>query len=196
MVETIDLIEYLSDRGARYGISADELFAAIPDSVKATPEAALEWVKLKDISHIEPLSHGGESAGDNWFFEDSSVNRSRGAETATESEQQAAAEDGERDAQEVLKFAARVAAGQAASATVTAVGVVPAAAIGLSIYAFYRQVKCEKARTDNPAMGPEGSSQWVIYGQATPHQSSTWVGATKRVAVRNLLGIYSPVLAS
>ena len=99
MTETIsDLMEYLAERGAPYDIPADDLLAAIPESARE-PKLAYEFMQLKDISHIEPLSKGGATAGDNWVLEDSSVNRARGAETMTQTEQNTAELDGIRDAQ-------------------------------------------------------------------------------------------------
>jgi len=99
MTETFsDLMEYLAERGAPYDIPADDLLAAIPESARE-PKLAFEFMQLKDISHIEPLSKGGATAGDNWVLEDSSVNRARGAETMTQTEQNTAELDGIRDAQ-------------------------------------------------------------------------------------------------
>ena len=57
---------------------------------------------MKDISHKTPLSQGGKPAGDNWILEDSSVNRSRGAEQMTESERKAAQVDAQHDAHNIL----------------------------------------------------------------------------------------------
>jgi len=106
--ELANLMEYLDQRGAPYGIDGSEIFDQIPESVRK-PEMAYQYMQLKDISHIEPLSKGGEPAGDNWFLEDSSVNRSRGAETATEAEQATAENDAYWDAKKIQRIA--VAAG-------------------------------------------------------------------------------------
>jgi hypothetical protein len=62
-------------------------------------------MQLKDISHIEPLSKGGNPAGDNWLLEDSSVNRSRGAETMTNQEIVAAEADSIIDGKRLAKAA-------------------------------------------------------------------------------------------
>lgn len=103
MVDTaFELMEYLANRGAPYGISAEELLAQIPESARA-PKTAYEFMQLKDISHIEPLSKGGNPAGDNWLLEDSSVNRSRGAETMTEAEIVTANHDSIVDARKLAK---------------------------------------------------------------------------------------------
>ena len=105
MVDTaFELMEYLTERGAPYGISAEELLTQIPESARS-PKVAYEFMQLKDISHIEPLSKGGNPAGDNWLLEDSSVNRSRGAETMTEGEIVAANNDSIVDARKLTKAA-------------------------------------------------------------------------------------------
>ena len=126
MVETaFELMEYLAERGAPYGISAEEIFEQIPDSAQS-PKVAYEYMQLKDISHIEPLSQGGEPAGDNWVLEDSSVNRSRGAQTMTKQEIATAQLDGEIDA---IKLAAKVATPVATAVAVDAIGPTVAAGV-------------------------------------------------------------------
>lgn len=98
MVETtFELMEYLAERGAPYGISDMEIYQQIPLDARS-PQLAYEYMQQKDISHIEPLSKGGDPAGDNWMLEDSDVNRARGAETMTASEQRVAEADGLEDA--------------------------------------------------------------------------------------------------
>ena len=68
MTETFsDLMEYLAERGAPYDIPADDLLASIPESARE-PKLAYQFMQLKDISHIEPLSRGGPTAGDNGFL--------------------------------------------------------------------------------------------------------------------------------
>jgi len=153
MIETIsELMEYLAERGAPYGISPDELLDAVPNAAKTDPQHTYEYMKLKDISHIQPLSEGGATAGDNWFLEDSSVNRARGAETATEAEQQAAEADGFSDAAKIagraVAFAAAsgvadaVGIGEAAGVVATALGgapvLVPLAAVGVCAYVIHK----------------------------------------------------------
>lgn len=109
-------------RGAKYGIDGMEILDEIPESIRE-PEMAYEFMKLKDISHITPLSEGGDPAGENWFLEDSSVNRSRGAEEVTPQEQAAAKADGEWDARQIRKIAGRAALYMGAStATEAAIG--------------------------------------------------------------------------
>ena len=102
MIDSLpELMEYLDNRGSKYGISAGELYEAIPDNVR-NPSDAHEYMQMKDISHKTPLSQGGNPAGDNWILEDSSVNRSRGAEQMTESERKAAQVDAQHDANNIL----------------------------------------------------------------------------------------------
>lgn len=162
MIETfVELMEYLDDRGAKYGIEGIEIYNEIPIEARE-PQVAYEYMQQKDISHIEPLSKGGERAGDNWFLEDSDVNRSRGAETATEAEQATAEADGKQDAQQLVrmvKMGAALAGGQLlmegagglaaaeAGLLISALPVVATvAAVGAAGYGTYRVVK--HARTN------------------------------------------------
>jgi len=109
MIDTLpELMEYLDMRGGKYGIEALDLFNSIPESARE-PELAYEFMQMKDISHIQPLSQGGETAGDNWLLEDSSVNRSRGAEPMSDTEQATAQADAHTDADQ-LKRAAKIGA--------------------------------------------------------------------------------------
>lgn len=152
MIETfVELMEYLDDRGAKYGIEGMEIYNEIPVEAR-DPQVAYEYMQQKDISHIEPLSKGGERAGDNWFLEDSDVNRSRGAETATEAEQATAEVDGKRDAKQLVrmvKMGGAMAAGQAlvegSVVAVETIAVLPTiaavAAVGAAGYGTYRVVK-------------------------------------------------------
>ena len=106
MIEAaFELMEYLTERGAPYGISAEAIFEQIPEDARS-PKVAYEYMQLKDISHIEPLSKGGSPAGDNWLLEDSSVNRSRGAGTMSDAEQKAAEADAVVDAKRLALMAA------------------------------------------------------------------------------------------
>lgn len=98
MIDTLpELFDYLNDRGARYGISGEELFHAIPESARE-PSVAYEFMQMKDISHKVPLSEGGHPSSDNWILEDSSVNRARGAQTMSPEEERTAAADAIDDA--------------------------------------------------------------------------------------------------
>lgn len=106
MIDTMtELMEYLDMRGAPYGISSTELYEAIPQQLQAKPEIAHQFMKLKDISHIEPLSKGGDPNGNNWILEDSSVNRSRGAQDMSDSEQATAKADAVLDGRQLLRAA-------------------------------------------------------------------------------------------
>ncbi len=101
MIDTLpELFDYLNDRGARYGISGEELYKAIPESAQE-PSRAYEFMQMKDISHKVPLSEGGHPASDNWILEDSSVNRARGAETMTPEEERTAQADAINDADNI-----------------------------------------------------------------------------------------------
>lgn len=98
MVETtFELMEYLAERGAPYGITDMELYQEIPLEARS-PKVAYDYMQEKDISHIVPRSKGGDPAGENWVLEDSNVNRARGAETMTAEELEAAEADGKADA--------------------------------------------------------------------------------------------------
>lgn len=157
MIETfVELMEYLDDRGAKYGIEGMDIYNEIPIEAR-DPQVAYEYMQQKDISHIEPLSKGGERAGDNWFLEDSDVNRSRGAETATEAEQATAEADGKRDAKQLIrmvKMGGAMAAGQAiiegSVIAVETIAVLPTiaavAAVGAAGYGTYRVVKHAKQK--------------------------------------------------
>lgn len=102
MIDTLpELLEYLDMRGSKYGIDAHELLNAIPEDARS-PKVAYQFMQEKDISHIVPLSKGGDPAGDNWVLEDSSVNRSRKAQTMTDQEQRIAETDGQLDAKRLV----------------------------------------------------------------------------------------------
>jgi len=106
MIETaIELMKYLSERGDKYGITAEELLDAIPEEARE-PEVAYAYMQEKDISHKVPLSQGGDPAGDNWVLEDSDVNQKRGAEVMTAEEIDTAEVDGNADAKRLMKTAA------------------------------------------------------------------------------------------
>ena len=93
-----ELMDYLGMRGAKYGISAQELYDTLPVDAQSSPQAAYAFASNKDISHIVPLSKGGDPSGDNWMWEDPSNNRSRGADTMTDHEQTMADKDNIQDA--------------------------------------------------------------------------------------------------
>lgn len=93
-----ELMEYLKMRGDKYGITAQELFDAMPADAQSSPQAAYAFASSKDISHIQPTSKGGDTAGDNWMWEDPSPNRSRKDDPMTSEEKAAASADNVRDA--------------------------------------------------------------------------------------------------
>ena len=118
-------------RGAKYGIPGLDLLDAIPESARE-PEVAYEFMQMKDISHKVPLSHGGESAGDNWVLEDSSTNRSRGAQTMSDQEVAAAEADAHSDAKQLgraAKIGAALAVGGAVAEPVVTTGLMAAGAL-------------------------------------------------------------------
>ena len=124
---TPELMDYLQMRGAKYGISAQELYDAMPPDAQSSPQAAYAFASNKDISHIEPTSKGGDPNGDNWMWEDPSPNRSRGDETMSDHEQTMAEQDNIQDA----KVARRaVIAGGTIIATNVAVDALTATAVG------------------------------------------------------------------
>ena len=98
MIDTLpDLLEYLDDRGARYGIPGSEIHEAIPAAIRSDAKQSFDYMQMKDISHIQPLSKGGPPAGDNWILEDSDVNQARGAKEMTPEELEAAEADSDID---------------------------------------------------------------------------------------------------
>jgi len=118
MIDTLpELMEYLEMRGGKYGIEAIDIFNEIPSSVRNDPELAHDYMQMKDISHKVPLSKGGDPAGDNWILEDSSVNRSRGAETMTDQEEATAHADAQSDASQLAR-AAKIGAALAAGGAI------------------------------------------------------------------------------
>jgi len=59
----------------------------------------------RDWSHVESKANGGSNEADNGFFEDQSVNRSRGADNTTTQEVYEAAQESEEDTQTILESA-------------------------------------------------------------------------------------------
>jgi hypothetical protein len=105
MIDTLpELMEYLDMRGGKYGIDGLDLLNSIPEAARQ-PEMAYDYMQMKDISHKVPLSQGGDPAGDNWILEDSSVNRSRGAQTMTASEEATAETDAYSDVRQLTRAA-------------------------------------------------------------------------------------------
>lgn len=158
-METLtDLMEYLDDRGAKYGIDGSEIYERIPETVRG-PRLAYDYMQMKDISHITPLSEGGDPAGDNWILEDSSVNRARGAEQMSDTEVAEAKRDGMLDARQLSRTAlaggaltvggaiaeGAIVAAEGAAVAVETIAVIPTiltvAAIGGAGYLLYRAFK-------------------------------------------------------
>ena len=138
-------------RGSKYGIDGMDILEEIPESIRE-PEMAYEYMKQKDISHKVPLSKGGDPAGDNWILEDSSVNRSRGAETMTPEEEMTAHKDAQTDARNIKRAAllgGGLAVGQAVVEgtilTIEAASLMPViltgAAVAGAAYGTHRVVK-------------------------------------------------------
>ena len=92
-----DAFDYLYDRAGRHGLTVTELLSRTPTSVSDNYIEAAEFWKNFDISHEYPQSTHPELSDvpSNVFAEDPSVNRSRGAEVATQTEIDAAAEHAE-----------------------------------------------------------------------------------------------------
>ena len=156
MIDTmVELMDYLEMRGDKYGIDAEDILDEIPAPIRHDPELAYDYMQMKDISHKVPLSKGGDPAGDNWILEDSSVNRSRGAETMTEQEERTAEADGKADARKLksgvllgsgLAIGGAVIEGAVVAAEVVTVvpAIVTLAAIGGAGYGTYRLAKHAK----------------------------------------------------
>ena len=88
---------YLETRAYNEGISVQELLEMTPTSVADHPVESATFWQNRDYSHIKPVSLYPELADDpdNAMPEDSSVNRSRGAEVMTAEEQLEAMIDNE-----------------------------------------------------------------------------------------------------
>lgn len=88
---------YFDERYGRYGISGQDGYNNhLSDEAKELSSSELiELMEQKDISHITPQSHDPSLAGeiDNTYIEDSSINRSRGAQVSSEEEIEAALVD-------------------------------------------------------------------------------------------------------
>ena len=75
------LQSYLIARGGQYGISGTELLRKVPQHLVDNPLDVEEYLRSKDISHIQATSQGGSPNDfNNWIFEDPSINRARGAD--------------------------------------------------------------------------------------------------------------------
>ena len=100
MVTVEDVISRLDSRAANHGVSPEVLLEKIPSNVVDSHIEVNEWLDMKDVSHIQPVStHPHLSSDpDNIIWEDSGVNRSRGAEPMTDLEVLTAQLDNQLDA--------------------------------------------------------------------------------------------------
>ncbi len=100
MLTVSESLDYLEARAARHGMTTFELLEMTPAQVSDCPqEAAIFW-EDKHISHIQPKSVYPEIAHDpsNMMPEDPEPNMSRGAQTMTNAEIEAAHADNQYDA--------------------------------------------------------------------------------------------------
>lgn len=88
MITVEDVLNQLESRAYNHGMDVADLVEKIPLNVVDSPSEVNEWLSQKDVSHIYPQSTHPwiESDPDNVMWEDSSINRSRGAEVMTEAE--------------------------------------------------------------------------------------------------------------
>jgi len=100
MVTVEDVISRLETRAYNHGVDVDVLLEKIPSNVVDSHLEVNEWLDLKDVSHIQPQSTHPHLADDpsNIMWEDSDVNRSRGAQEMTDTEILTAQLDNEIDA--------------------------------------------------------------------------------------------------
>jgi hypothetical protein len=100
MVTVEDVISRLESRASNHGVDVDVLLEKIPSNVVDSHTEVNEWLDIKDVSHIKPQSthpHLADEAS-NIIWEDSDVNRSRGAQEMTDVEVLTAQLDNEFDA--------------------------------------------------------------------------------------------------
>jgi hypothetical protein len=100
MVTVEDVISRLDSRAANHGVDTDVLLEKIPSNVVDSHLEVNEWLDIKDVSHIQPVStHPHLSSDpDNIIWEDSGVNRARGAEPMTDLDVLTAQLDNQLDA--------------------------------------------------------------------------------------------------
>lgn len=93
----LESIDYITSRGDLHGLSFEQVMDMIPSVLHDDVTECAEFLELRDVSHILPQSTHPELANDpsNMILEDSSVNRSRGAEPMTELEEMTAMLDNE-----------------------------------------------------------------------------------------------------
>jgi len=94
-----------------------DYFEKVPADLRSDPTMVEQYLNGdpelgtadRDWSHVESKANGGSNEADNGFFEDQSVNRSRGADNTTAEEVFQAAEQSEEDTQTILESADEVA---------------------------------------------------------------------------------------
>ena len=88
MVTVDDVISRLESRAYNHGVDVDVLLEKMPSNVVDSHIEVNEWLDLKDVSHIQPQSTHPHLADDpsNIMWEDSDVNRPRGAQEMTDLE--------------------------------------------------------------------------------------------------------------
>ena len=93
----------LTARAARHGGDLQDMLDLTPVSLWDSPSELAAFWEDRDLSHIYPQSTHPELANDwgNIIAEDSSTNRSRGAEVMTEEEIEAAELDNQLDAETI-----------------------------------------------------------------------------------------------
>ena len=103
MVTVDDVISRLESRAANHGIDMDVLLDKIPSNVVDSHVEVNEWLDMKDVSHKMPVSTHPHLASDpdNIIWEDSDVNRARGAEPMSELEVLTAQLDNQLDAKAI-----------------------------------------------------------------------------------------------
>jgi len=103
MVTVEDVISRLETRASNHDLDVDVLLEKIPSNVVDSHIEVNEWLDLKDVSHIQPQSTHPHLANEpsNIMWEDSDVNRSRGAQEMTDTEILTAQLDNEIDARTI-----------------------------------------------------------------------------------------------
>jgi hypothetical protein len=100
MVTVDDVISRLDSRAYNHGVGVDVLLDKIPSNVVDSHLEVNDWLDQKDVSHIQPVSTHPhlQSDPDNIIWEDSSVNRARGADSMSELDVLSAQLDNQLDA--------------------------------------------------------------------------------------------------
>ena len=103
MVTVDDVITRLEARASNHGLDADVLLEKMPSDLRDSHLEVNEWLDMKDVSHKMPVSTHPhlQSDPDNVMWEDSDVNRARGAEPMSEVEVLTAELDNQLDARDI-----------------------------------------------------------------------------------------------